>query len=198
MWLVLLLTPMFREHNSMSKANNTKYFCHALHLHIFVHRMLARSSLAQLKNCYVTSIISLVILLSDNLITSVFNTFPTNTLVISSLLCLLSNGMHLYCSLQVLSCWRHTPIQQIDPTSQVNVLPLTAMYMGSLCLLTPQYTQRAPYVQHFLKRVQEFYIERCLQIKKHFSIDPCCRFLTPRLVTVEFHHLYHWQHILLT
>ena len=37
------------------------------------------------------------------------------------------------------SYWRHTPLQHVDPASQVNFLPLTSMYMGAkvaLCLPT--------------------------------------------------------------
>ena len=79
------------------------------------------------------------------------------------------------------SYWRHTPLQHVDPASQVNFLPLTSMYMGAkvaLCLPTQEYRQRAPDVQHFLKRVQEFYIEAASQIKKRFPIgDPIIEML---------------------
>ena len=58
--------------------------------------------------------------------------------------------------------WKHTPLQDIDPSSHVNLLPLPGMYMGTkvaLCLPSREYQNRAPDVQYFLKRVQEFYIE---------------------------------------
>ena len=64
--------------------------------------------------------------------------------------------------------WRQTPLKDVDPTSQANFLPLTSMYMGAeiTCLLTtPEYLQRAPDVQYFLKKVQEFYIEAALHNK---------------------------------
>lgn len=40
----------------------------------------------------------------------------------------------------------------------------------ALCLQKEEYRQRAPDVQHFLKKVQEFYIESAIQIKKRFPI----------------------------
>lgn len=55
------------------------------------------------------------------------------------------------------------------------------MYMGArvaLCLPTQQYRQRAPDVQHFLKRAQEFYIEAASQIRNRFPIgDPVIEML---------------------
>ena len=55
------------------------------------------------------------------------------------------------------------------------------MYMGekvALCLPTQEYRQRAPDVQHFLKCVQEFYIEAASQIQKRFPIgDPIIEML---------------------
>ena len=65
-------------------------------------------------------------------------------------------------------------IEEVDVTSEVNVLPLTCMYMGariSLLLATQEYFQRASDVQYFLKRVQEFYIEAASQIKKRFPTN---------------------------
>ena len=65
--------------------------------------------------------------------------------------------------------WKQTPLQNIDPASTVNLLPLTSMYMGTkiaLCLPLQLYMSRAPDVQYFLKKVQEFYIEAASQIKR--------------------------------
>ena len=48
--------------------------------------------------------------------------------------------------------WRHAPLQEIYPTSQVNFLPLPTMYMGAkvtLCLSVPEYRQRGPDIQHY-------------------------------------------------
>ena len=77
--------------------------------------------------------------------------------------------------------WRHTPLQEIDPTSQVNFLPLPTMYMGAkvtLCLSVPEYRQRGPDIQHFLRRVQDFFIEAALEIRKRFPIgDPVIEML---------------------
>ena len=77
--------------------------------------------------------------------------------------------------------WKHTPLQDIDPSSHVNLLPLTGMYMGTkvaLCLPSCEYQNKAPDVQYFLKRVQEFYIEAATQIKKRFPIgDPIIKML---------------------
>ena len=66
--------------------------------------------------------------------------------------------------------WRHIPLKDIDPTSQVNLLPLTGMYMGAkiACLLASleyQQVQRALDVRYFLNKVQEFYIEAWQQFK---------------------------------
>jgi hypothetical protein len=69
--------------------------------------------------------------------------------------------------------WRQKELKDVDPTSQVNFLPLTKMYMGSniaILLMKPEYLQRAVDVQYFLQKVQEFYIEAALQIKKKFPI----------------------------
>ena len=80
----------------------------------------------------------------------------------------------------VLSCymkeayWRQDRIEEVDPTSEVNFLPLTSMYMGariSLLIATQEYFQRASDVQYFLKQVQEFYIKAASQIKKRFPIN---------------------------
>ena len=72
------------------------------------------------------------------------------------------------------SYWKLTPLQDIDPSSQVNLLPLSRMYMGTkiiaLCLPTSEYQKRMPDVQYFLKHVQEFYIKAATQIKKRFPI----------------------------
>ena len=77
--------------------------------------------------------------------------------------------------------WRHTPLQEIDPTSQVNFLPLPTMYMGAkvtLCLSVPEYRQRGPDIQHFLRRAQDFFIEAALEIRKRFPIgDPAIEML---------------------
>lgn len=64
--------------------------------------------------------------------------------------------------------WRHTLLRDIDPTSQVNHLPLTSMYMGAkiTCLLiSPEYQQpqRTGDIKYFLSKVQEFYIEAAIQ-----------------------------------
>ena len=77
------------------------------------------------------------------------------------------------------SYWKLTPLQNIDPSSQVNSLPLTKMYMCTkiaLCLPNSEYQNRMPDMQYFLKHVQELYIEAATQIKKHFPIgDPINR-----------------------
>lgn len=94
-----------------------------------------------------------------------------------SIHCLHSSFVAIY--KEFLSCylkesyWKLTPLQDIDPCSQVNLLPLTGMYMGTkiaLCLPSHDYQNRAPDVQYFLKRVQEFYIEAATQIKRCFPI----------------------------
>lgn len=82
----------------------------------------------------------------------------------------------------ILSCymsdvyWRHQELKDIDPTSEVNMLPLSRMYMGAkvaLLLTTAEYKERRVDVQYFLKKVQEFYIEATCQIKQRFPIgDP--------------------------
>ena len=55
------------------------------------------------------------------------------------------------------------------------------MYMGAkiaLCLQTQEYRQKAPDVQHFLKCVQQFYIEAASQIWNRFPIgDPIIEML---------------------
>ena len=75
----------------------------------------------------------------------------------------------------------NTPLQDVDPTSLVNFLPLTGMYMGAkvtLYLTAPEYRQRGPDVQHFLKRAQDFFIEAALEIRKRFPIgDPIIHML---------------------
>ena len=58
--------------------------------------------------------------------------------------------------------WKHTPHQDINPCSHVNVLPLAGINMGTkvaLCLPSHEYQNRALNVQYFLKHVQELYIE---------------------------------------
>ena len=81
---------------------------------------------------------------------------------------------------ELLSCymkdayWRHNRLADVDPTSQVNCLPVTKMYMGTniaLLLSSQEYIQRAPDVQYFLNRVQELYIEAASQVKKRFPIN---------------------------
>ena len=80
-----------------------------------------------------------------------------------SIHCLHSSFVAIY--KEFLSCylresyWKLTPLQDIDPSSQVNLLPLSRMYMGTkiaLCLPTSEYQKRMLDVQYFLKRVQEF------------------------------------------
>lgn len=83
----------------------------------------------------------------------------------SSIHCLYSSLQTIY--KDFLSCWQHTALKDINPASQLNFLPLTAMYMGTY---EAEDRQRAPDVQHFLKKVQEFYIESAIQIKKRFPI----------------------------
>ena len=88
---------------------------------------------------------------------------------------------------ELLSCylteayWKGVPLNDIDPTSRVNFLPLPRMYMGAkitLCLLKEEYKQRSVDMQHFLKCVQEFYIEAASQVKKRFPIgDPIVEML---------------------
>lgn len=81
------------------------------------------------------------------------------------------------------SSWRHKNLTDIDPESEVHFLPITSMYMGakvSLLLTTAEYTQRSrtPDVQHFLKKVREFFIEAACQIRKRFPIgDPVIEML---------------------
>ena len=54
----------------------------------------------------------------------------------------LHNGLQIFLSCYMREAyWRHTPLQEIDPTSQVNFLPLPTMYMGALCLSVPEYRQ---------------------------------------------------------
>ena len=82
----------------------------------------------------------------------------------------------------ILSCymsdlhWRHQELKNIDPTSEVNMLPLSHMYMGAkvaLLLTTAEYKERRVDMQYFLKKVQDFYIEATCQIKQRFPIgDP--------------------------
>ena len=58
---------------------------------------------------------------------------------------------------------------------------MTSMYMGTkiaLCLASEEYQNRAPDVQNFLRKVQEFYIEAASQIKHRFPIgDPTIKLL---------------------
>ena len=67
----------------------------------------------------------------------------------------LHNGLHtiyrdfLKCYMRE-AYWRHTTLQEIDPTYQVNFLPLPTMYMGAkvtLYLSVPEYRQRGPDIQ---------------------------------------------------
>ena len=92
----------------------------------------------------------------------------------------LSRGLSLVYQ-ELLSCymiessWKYKKLTDINPQSEVNFLPLTNMYIRvklSLLLTTSEYTQRAraPDVQHFLKKICEFYIEAASQIKKRFPI----------------------------
>ena len=68
---------------------------------------------------------------------------------------------------------KHTPHQDINPCSHVNLLPLAGIKLGTkvaLCLPSHEYQNKALNVQYFLKYVQELYIETAMQIKKHFPI----------------------------
>ena len=48
----------------------------------------------------------------------------------------------------------------------------------TLCLSVPEYRQRGPDIQHFLRRAQDFFIEAALEIRKHFPIgDPVIEML---------------------
>ena len=78
--------------------------------------------------------------------------------------------------------WKKTPLKDIDPTSQVNLLPLPKMYMGAMVTLSlakEEYKQlRSTDIHHFLKCVQEFFIEAASQIKRRFPIgDPIIEML---------------------
>lgn len=72
--------------------------------------------------------------------------------------------------------WKRCDLKEIDPTSVVNFLPLTKMYMGTkvtLLMSTPEYKQRPVDVQYFLTKVQEFFVEATCQIRNRFPIgDP--------------------------
>ena len=72
--------------------------------------------------------------------------------------------------------WKRNDLKDVDPTSQVNFLPLTRMYMGAkvtLLLATAEYKQRPVDVQYFLSKVQEFFVEAICQIRQRFPIgDP--------------------------
>ena len=91
---------------------------------------------------------------------------------------------------EILSCymteasWRfHPDISQIDPSSQTHLLPLTSMYMGAqvaIFLTNDVFKERSRQadVHHFFTRVQEFYIESALQIKRRFPLgDPVLKML---------------------
>ena len=63
----------------------------------------------------------------------------------------------------ILSCymsdvyWRHQELKDIDPTSEVNMLPLSRMYMGAkvaILLTTAEYKERRVDMQYFFKKVQ--------------------------------------------
>ena len=77
--------------------------------------------------------------------------------------------------------WRSVSLKDVDRASQVNFQPLPRMYMGAkieLCLMQEEYKQRPSDLQHFLKCVQEFYIEAASQIKNRFPIgDPIIEML---------------------
>ncbi len=72
--------------------------------------------------------------------------------------------------------WKRNELKKVDPTSEVNFLPLTMMYMGAkvtLLLATAVYIQRPHDVQYFLTKVREFFVEAACQIRKRFPIgDP--------------------------
>ena len=85
------------------------------------------------------------------------------------------------------------PLKDVDPASQVNFLPLPRVYMGAkiaLCLMQEEYKQRPSNLQHFLKCVQEFYIEAASQIKNRFligdSIVEMLQVLNPAVSHVKF------------
>ena len=57
------------------------------------------------------------------------------------------------------SYWKQGNLKDLDPTSEINFVPLTRMYMGAkiaLQLTTTEYKQRVGDVLYFLKKVQEF------------------------------------------
>ena len=71
--------------------------------------------------------------------------------------------------------WRERDLKTVDPTSAVNFLPLTQIYMHmgsqiSLLLTKPEYLQRSVDVQYFLQKVQAFFVETACQIKTKFPI----------------------------
>lgn len=72
--------------------------------------------------------------------------------------------------------WRYHPnISKVDPSSATHILPLQSMYMGaqvSLYLQKDIFKDRSRQsdVLHFLKCVQDFYIESCIQIKERFPL----------------------------
>ena len=105
----------------------------------------------------------------------------------SSLHCLSRGLSTMYRDL--LSChmregsWRERDFKTVDPTSAVNFLPLTQIYMHmgsqiSLLLTKPEYLQRSVDVQYFLQKVQPFFVEAACQIKTRFLIgDPMIELL---------------------
>ena len=89
----------------------------------------------------------------------------------SSVHCL-HGGLHAFYK-ELLSCylkegyWKQTPLKDVNPASRVSFLPLISMYMSAkiaLCLAKDEYKQRAQDIHHFLKCVQEFYVEAASQI----------------------------------
>ena len=78
--------------------------------------------------------------------------------------------------------WKQTPLKDIHPTSQVNLLPLPKMYMGAMVTLSLAKEEykllRSTDIHHFLKCVQEFFIEAPSQLKHRFPIgDPIIEML---------------------
>ena len=93
--------------------------------------------------------------------------------------------------------WKKTPLKDIDPTSQVNLLPLPKMYMGAMVTLSlakEEYKQlRSTDIHHFLKCVQDFFIEAASQIKGRFPIgDPIIEMLQVLVLVLATPSSRHW------
>ena len=64
------------------------------------------------------------------------------------------------------SYWKLTPLEDIDPSSQVNMLPLTGMYMGTkvaLCLPSHEYQTRDQMFIIFLSVYKNFILKLVLR-----------------------------------